>query len=307
MKRFKNIIFVNDPISVNNEALKKAIDLAYKNKAKLSIVNVLKELPHYFSRYKKEVIQTQHDQLNALVEDNINNLNIEIKTEILIGSAFLEIIKTVIKYNHDLLIKPVANPGGVSEAIFGSTDLHLLRKCPCPVWLLKATKAQKITRILAAVNPSPEEKNNAELNHLILELSISVARTEHCELHIVHAWEMQNEFLLRSHHVSISDHEIDKMINEIYLQHKNQFYELLNHYDYKGITVKNFLPKGTPGNVIPAVAKKENADIIVMGTVARTGISGFFMGNSAERILSNIDCSILAVKPASFVTPVEPD
>jgi len=48
MKRFKNIIFVNEPISGNNEALKKAIDLAYKNKAKLSVVNVLKELPHYF-------------------------------------------------------------------------------------------------------------------------------------------------------------------------------------------------------------------------------------------------------------------
>jgi nucleotide-binding universal stress UspA family protein len=41
-----------------------------------------------------------------------------------------------------------------------------------------------------------------------------------------------------------------------------------------------------------------------MGTVARTGISGFFMGNTAETILNQLNCSVLAVKPHGFVTPV---
>jgi nucleotide-binding universal stress UspA family protein len=44
-----------------------------------------------------------------------------------------------------------------------------------------------------------------------------------------------------------------------------------------------------------------------MGTVARTGISGFFMGNTAETILNQLDCSVLAVKPQGFVTPVTLD
>jgi nucleotide-binding universal stress UspA family protein len=43
-----------------------------------------------------------------------------------------------------------------------------------------------------------------------------------------------------------------------------------------------------------------------MGTVARTGISGFVMGNTAETILSQIDCSVLAIKPPGFETPVAP-
>jgi nucleotide-binding universal stress UspA family protein len=41
-----------------------------------------------------------------------------------------------------------------------------------------------------------------------------------------------------------------------------------------------------------------------MGTVARTGISGFLMGNTAETILNQIDCSVLAIKPPDFQTPV---
>jgi nucleotide-binding universal stress UspA family protein len=45
-------------------------------------------------------------------------------------------------------------------------------------------------------------------------------------------------------------------------------------------------------------------DLIIMGTVARTGIPGFLMGNTAETILNRIECSVLAIKPAGFVTPV---
>jgi universal stress protein E len=43
---------------------------------------------------------------------------------------------------------------------------------------------------------------------------------------------------------------------------------------------------------------------VVMGTVARTGVPGFIMGNTAETILSQIDCSVLAIKPPGFTTPV---
>ena len=41
-----------------------------------------------------------------------------------------------------------------------------------------------------------------------------------------------------------------------------------------------------------------------MGTVARTGIAGFFVGSAAEGILNQIDCSVLTVRPPGFVSPV---
>jgi nucleotide-binding universal stress UspA family protein len=44
--------------------------------------------------------------------------------------------------------------------------------------------------------------------------------------------------------------------------------------------------------------------MIVMGTLARVGIPGLFIGNTAERALDHVDCDILAIKPKGFVTPV---
>lgn len=44
-----------------------------------------------------------------------------------------------------------------------------------------------------------------------------------------------------------------------------------------------------------------------MGTVARTGISGVIIGNTAEAVLEQLQCSVLALKPPGFVTPVKLD
>ena len=51
----------------------------------------------------------------------------------------------------------------------------------------------------------------------------------------------------------------------------------------------------------------EGIDTIVMGSVGRTGLAGFFIGNTAETVLSRVKCSVLTVKPDGFVSPVSPD
>jgi len=94
--------------------------------------------------------------------------------------------------------------------------MHLLRKCPVPVWMMRPSQARKL-RILALVDPDPEDPVRNRLNDLVLELATSL-----------------------THHV------------------------------------------------------------------ARTGLSGLIMGNTAETILGSVRCSVLAVKPQGFVTPVKP-
>ena len=67
------------------------------------------------------------------------------------------------------------------------------------------------------------------------------------------------------------------------------------------------LSRGDARAVIPELARALHADLVVMGTVARTGISGLLIGNTAESILDQLDCTVLAVKPPGFVSPVTLD
>ena len=70
---------------------------------------------------------------------------------------------------------------------------------------------------------------------------------------------------------------------------------------------KVHLVKGKPSKEIPLMVEKYNIDLVVMGTVARTGIPGFIIGNTAEAILELIQCSVLAIKPDGFKSPIEAD
>ena len=65
-----------------------------------------------------------------------------------------------------------------------------------------------------------------------------------------------------------------------------------------------WLLEGEPELTIPQLVEKEHEDLVVMGTVARTGLAGALIGNTAEKILRRINCSLLAVKPDGFISPV---
>ena len=64
---------------------------------------------------------------------------------------------------------------------------------------------------------------------------------------------------------------------------------------------RHLLPSD-PVQPIPDFALQRGIDLIVMGTVGRTGISGFVMSNTAEKVLRLVRCSVLAVKPHIFIS-----
>jgi universal stress protein E len=62
--------------------------------------------------------------------------------------------------------------------------------------------------------------------------------------------------------------------------------------------------EGDASDLVPRLAVEKGIDVIVMGTVCRAGVPGLFIGNTAERVLRQVSCSVLTVKPEGFVSPV---
>ena len=99
--------------------------------------------------------------------------------------------------------------------------------------------------------------------------------------------------------------EIDSLVREAEATHSTRLNNLLQKYDLQDLNHRVHLLKGEAGRVIPELVEKKRADLIVMGTLSRTGVAGFLIGNTAEKILNKVDCAVLAVKPDEFVTPVK--
>ena len=213
--------------------------------------------------------------------------------------------------DHDLIIKCADADIGLREMLFGSTDKHLMRKCPCPVWIIKPTERRNYVRILAAVDQDLEEPVKDALNRQILEMFTSMALQEYSEAHVVHAWEIFGEELLTSRKWDFSEAEFEAMLNEEAAGRRRWLEYLVNRYgrfadadDADVPDLQLHVVKGNAQYVVPELARELAVDLVVMGTVARTGIDGFFMGSTAESILGELDCSVLTMKPPGFTSPV---
>ncbi len=312
MQRFKNILLVAGGTGWEANTLERAVALAKNNRARLSVVDVVEELPREMRRLltsmdladlQKLAVAERLKDLNHLIEPAMNK-GVNVSAGVLIGKPFLEIIRKVLRNSHDLVIKTARGKGGLKGLLFGSTATHLMRKCPCPVWVIKPTHRKKYARIMAAVDPDPHDKKRNALNAKIMELATSLGRREGSELHVVHAWHLSSEkmLVLRG---GLSHSDVDRMARAMRAEHEGWLRELVDAYAPDTPTSRIHLLKGDAAEAIPALAKRNGAELIVMGTVTRTGIAGYLMGSTAERVLQQVDCSVLTVKPAGFVTPVK--
>jgi universal stress protein E len=323
MKRFKNILYLNEPAVDQASTIARAVSLAVNNQADLTIVDVIPTqvvtagigLPPGgpISEDLRAAVESDHRKvMESMVQPFSEHL--QVRLDVLVGKTYLEAIRAVLENGYDLLIKPAENPSW-TRRLFGSDDLHFLRKCPCPVWLMKPSEKSNYGSILAAVDfdlmaPSPSEK---DLNREILELAASLALSDSASLHIAHAWEALAERMLVSRG-DVFPEGVTNYVTGEHERHRKELYRLAEQlrgwiskeaYDY--LSPGFHLPEGPAKKVIASLAKRLGADLVVMGTVARTGISGLIIGNTAEAILDQLECSVLAIKPPGFKTPVKLD
>lgn len=306
MKRFKSILYVMEEKGDQLSAIARAVSLAEKNQAKLTVIDVIRPL---MGEYLKEMIQMHNEFITSLIKPFSERLEIQHKVKI--GTAFLEVIREVLKNEHDLVMKPAENPEFLKR-LFGSTDIHLLRKCPCPVWIMKLPEKTNYNCVMAAVGFNPLEVSEVEdsLNREILDLAGSLVLSDFASLHVVHAWETFAGKYMRSRGDKAHEDMAVYVEKERSLHYTglNMLMEKLKERvgpdTFQKISPSLHLPQGDAQRIIPELATILQTDIVVMGTIARTGIPGLIIGNTAEAILDQLECSVLAVKPSGFVTPV---
>jgi nucleotide-binding universal stress UspA family protein len=309
MKRFKNILFLQGKNETKTPLLK-ALSLAERNHAKIKIVDVFESLPEKVDsqlreKYDVDIKAATQRELEERVKKLIpktrmKGMYLTVKT--LFGVPFIEIIREVLRENHDLLIIGAYESVGFKNRLFGSTTMHLLRKCPCPVWVIKPAKKRKYSAILAAIDVMDSQSAQDNLNSKIIEFSSSLASMEGSKLHIAHSWSQPLEGA-SIRYTGLNKEKIREIARETFQLHEQSFNEFIGRFDLK-VSYQTHLLKGQPGHVIAGFANKRKMDLVVMGTVSRVGISGLLIGNTAERVLSSIDSSILMVKPDEFQTPV---
>jgi nucleotide-binding universal stress UspA family protein len=320
MKRFRSILYVCESSVDQDVAIARAASLARNNRSRLTLLDVAPALPGPpksatgvpdRETLQETFLQERREQLEDLAaRGGAPDAAIEVR----LGRPFFETIRAVLGNGHDVVIKPAQDPDW-SNRLFGSDDMHLLRKCPCPVWLVKPGERHEYDRIVAAVDIDDEDADTSQttLNREILELAASLALADAASLHIVHAWDAPEAGLVRlwSSEPEKAERSLVDAEHERHAAAMDHLCHALRKHlgddQYSRLSPRMHMKRGRATQVIPPLVNDLGADVVVMGTVARTGVPGLLIGNTAETILDQLQCSTLAVKPAGFVSPVTLD
>ena len=308
MDRFRKILVSVDASQPEEipHSLVRAIRLAKDTGAELRVVDVL-NIPS-FVRKMLQGKDAADEIIAAELEQNLKTMcggkdaeGLKITTAVLRGRPFVEIIRELENQGCDLLIRDVTGERERERLFFGCLDMRLMRNCRCPVWLVNPRPVVLFERILAAIDPMPESEAEERLNTRIIDLASSLAEWENGKLYVVSAWEIRGEPLLVSKmsQAAFRDHA-DDLAATGRANVKSALRKLPKPLNEEQLRFR----KGNPAQVIKDYAIEVDADLIVMGTLARVGVPGMLIGNTAESVLRTVRSAVLTIKPKAFVSPV---
>ncbi len=313
MDMYQNILVVIDPTTEEQKALKRAVELASKIVA--SNPNSKVNLTAFFSIFdfsyemttilsgderdsmRRMVINEKQQWLDEVISAETPQINIASKV-VWHNRPFEAIIGQVIEHKFDLVIKGTHQHDKLKSVVFTPTDWHILRKCPCPVLLVKEHEWPKQGKILAALNVGSDEEEHLSLNNTITTQAKNIAQLIDANVHLVNSYPGTPVNIA----IEIPEFDASEYNNTMQKHHKEA---MAQHADSFDVPVENtYVEEGLPESVIEEVALKIDAELVILGTVGRTGISAALIGNTAEHVIDQLNCDVLALKPDGYVSPL---
>lgn len=296
MQNFRNILFVSHGLGDDTTTLQQAQALAARHGAALHVLVVYPGLPAKMEAHRESYEAALAAPLKAVIGDS---------TPITVegGRAPAQrIIQRVLRDGHELVLARASAPEGGKG--FKAMEMELLRKCPCPVWLCRA-ESGPAAHIAVAVEPVSDEKVGHELSLRLLRLGATLAAENGAKLTVVSCWDFPFESYLRHNAFApMPAAQVEQYLKESEDEQRAALEALIAESGIAaGYTVD--FRRGHAADIIPRAVAENGVGLLVMGTVARTGIPGFTIGNTAENVLQKIGCGLLALKPAGFASPVK--
>lgn len=289
------------PTADSSAAWARALDLAKAHQASLCAMHVLDmdPLARTWAERQGEGSGTWIGEAKvalARLVAEAKQRGCEARSLVHFGKPVEKISEVAKDQGHDLVIVGSRRPSSgmtvyaLRGVLLGTTASKLLHLCPTPVWIVRPHAPRPYARIVVATDLTP-------LGERVLAHAARIAKLDGSTLHVLHAidtWFAGRGWLFGPAQATIQ-HELERRLTEARSKLAHQVASTL---DRMGIATPpvTYLEIMAPEELILRIARVENADLVALGTAARTGVPGFFVGNTCERILPELACALLVVR-----------
>lgn len=312
MNSYKNILVVADVNNVEQSALARAFQIVrdLPNPALitffLSIYDFSYDMTSMLSSEERDamrrgVIQQREGWMKEVAQPYLKD-GVEFNVKVVWHHRPYEaIIGEVFSGSHDIVLKATRQHDALESVFFTPTDWHLLRKCPCPVLLVKNHDWPVNGNIIASVHVGSENTTHIALNESMVEQGLKFSKQLNAELFLVNSYPVTPANIT----VELPEFDPTSYTDAVRGFHLTAMKALRQKY---GIDEEHTrVNEGLPEDVIPKAAKELDVGLVILGTTGRTGLSAVFIGNTAENVIDKINCDVLALKPEGFISPLDPN
>lgn len=279
------ILAVIDPRENNHHALERCREQPPENDLEIHAVLFI---PHESAEKFSKTFAEKSGWLSAQVAPYIAD-GYRITSEVIpFDNLYESVIETATKFHADFVVKPMRQHSLFQTVVRTSTDWNLIRHCPFPMLLVSEQSEIKGKPVLAAVDVCSGDESHDELNDIVLRQAKRFSEVLGSELQLVNAWKTSTPMMA----VGSVDSTPYPSPGDLQRQHNEAMKEMASAHNVTKTTVS----EGAPAVVINQAASDAGAGVIVIGTVARKGLSGALIGNTAENVLESSGCDVMVVK-----------
>ncbi len=290
------ILIVIDPREETHSALERCKEISPEADVQLHVCMFIEGAA---ASEAAQILKEKKAWLDEQIEPYVE-LGYDISVEMSpIGRLYESIIKTAANIGADFIFKPMRQHSLVHRVVLTSTDWNLIRFCPYPLLLVSDQEVVHGKPIIAAIDVCSQDANHEELNHVVMEQSLRVAAVLESEVNCVNAWHVSSAVMA----VGTLDAAPYQIIHAQKIDHINESRTLCEKYSIPVDRI--YVEEGSAALNINRTAREIHAGMVVIGTVARRGMSGFFVGNTAEAVLENSTTDVMVVKLPGFECPLD--
>ncbi|MBV6288084.1 universal stress protein [Pseudomonas aegrilactucae] len=269
----RSILVVLDPDHAHSKALTRAKLIAGSTGARLHLLMCDKKHDH------SALLSLLASQLH---DDGFNKVTHE---QIWHDTLHESIIDVQQAEGCELVIKEHRPDNPLKKALLTPSDWKLLRECPCAVLMVKTERPWTGGVILAAVDVGNHDEQHRKLHTSIVDHGYAIASLAKGELHVISAHP--------SPMLSAAD-PVYQLKDTLERKYREECAVFQAEFDIADERLH--VAEGPADVLIPHTASKYDAVVTVIGTVARKGIVGALIGNTAEVVLDSLECDVLVLK-----------
>ncbi|MCB9641373.1 MAG: universal stress protein [Myxococcales bacterium] len=292
-KLFEHIVIGYDFSESCRVALHEAVRLAQRHKAKLTLFHAIDDLliqyNHLMTLSPPELEAAIRESAQKDIDDHIKILGGSVIYEVHIssGKPYQSLLEFCQTQSVSLLVIGKTGASAIERVLLGSTAERLLRYADVPVLVVRPDKEPGFSNILVPVDFS-------ELSQNSLKAAFALAINEGASIEVLHIVEFGTLPLPAGVGAFEEALNLPMVMQD---QAREELERFLADFDFGDIQVNSHLSVGIPDQEITHYAEEKGCDLIVMGSVGRTGFQGFLLGNTAERVSRRATCSLLTIKP----------